>query len=75
MPVSEDEKNAVEGIVDIINGQIRQATVVYNRHAGVVAGKKENEKKYCRIMKKNYALIKYVYLCAHVNDKIDLIMM
>ncbi|MDR1340332.1 MAG: DUF6261 family protein [Prevotellaceae bacterium] len=40
MPVSEDEKTAVESIVDIINGQIRQATAVYNRHAGVLAGKK-----------------------------------
>jgi hypothetical protein len=43
MPVSEDEKNAVESIVDIINGQIRQATAVYNRHAGVVAGKKQGD--------------------------------
>jgi hypothetical protein len=44
MPVGEDEKTAVESIIDLINGQIRQATVVYNRHAGVIAGKKTGGK-------------------------------
>jgi hypothetical protein len=43
MPVNEDEKTAVESIVDLINGQIQQATVVYNRHAGVVAGKTKDD--------------------------------
>jgi hypothetical protein len=43
MPLSEEEKTAVESIIDIINGQIQQATVVYNRHAGVVAGKKKDD--------------------------------
>ncbi|MDR0726423.1 MAG: DUF6261 family protein [Prevotellaceae bacterium] len=43
MPLSEDEKTAVENIIDMINGQIQQATVVYNRHAGVVAGKKNDD--------------------------------
>jgi hypothetical protein len=52
MPVSEDEKNAVESIIDIINGQIRQATVVYNRHAGVVAGKRPEKRNGCTGVKK-----------------------
>jgi hypothetical protein len=41
MPVSDEEKTTVENIIDIINGHIQQATVVYNRHAGIVAGKKK----------------------------------
>jgi hypothetical protein len=32
MPISRCEKNAVESIIDIINSQIQQATIVYNRH-------------------------------------------
>jgi hypothetical protein len=43
MPLSDGEKNTVESIIDIINGQIRQATVIHNRHAGVVAGKKKDD--------------------------------
>lgn len=43
MPISDEEKTAVENIIDVINGHIRQATVVYNRHAGVVAGKKKDD--------------------------------
>ncbi|MDR1594386.1 MAG: DUF6261 family protein [Prevotellaceae bacterium] len=43
MPLSEEEKTAVENIIDLINGQIQQATLVYNRHAGVVAGKKKDD--------------------------------
>jgi hypothetical protein len=42
MPLSEEEKNAVESIIDIINSQIQQATIVYNRHAGVLAAKKKD---------------------------------
>lgn len=42
-PISEEERSALESIVDIINGQIQQATIVYNRHAGVLAGKKKDE--------------------------------
>jgi hypothetical protein len=45
MPISDAEKTAVENIIDLINGQIQQATLVYNRHAGVVAGKKKDEKE------------------------------
>jgi hypothetical protein len=40
MPISEYEKNAVESIIDIINSQIQQATVVYNRHVGIFVHKK-----------------------------------
>ena len=40
IPVSDGEQNAIESIIDIINGQIQQATG-YN--TGVVAGKKEGE--------------------------------
>jgi DNA replication initiation complex subunit (GINS family) len=43
-PLSDEERSALESIVDIINGQIQQITVVYNRHAGVIAKKKNNEK-------------------------------
>jgi hypothetical protein len=43
MPLNEEEKTAVESIIDFINGQIQQATVVYNRHAGIVAGKKKDD--------------------------------
>jgi predicted XRE-type DNA-binding protein len=42
MSINEDEKSAIENIIDIINGQIQQATVVYNRRAGIVAGKKKD---------------------------------
>jgi hypothetical protein len=42
MPLNEDEKAAVENIIDVINGQIQQATVIYNRHAGVATGKKKD---------------------------------
>jgi predicted RND superfamily exporter protein len=44
MPLNEEEKTAVEKIIDVINGQIQQATMVYNRHAGVIAAKKNDEK-------------------------------
>jgi hypothetical protein len=43
MPVDADAKAALEEIVGIINGRIHQYTVVYNRHAGVVSGKKKGE--------------------------------
>jgi hypothetical protein len=40
MPVTADEKTATENIIDIINAHIRQATTIYNRHAGILDGKK-----------------------------------
>jgi hypothetical protein len=43
MPISEAEKTAIENIIDVINGQIQQATIVYNRHVGVVAGRKKED--------------------------------
>jgi hypothetical protein len=43
MPLNEDEKASVESIIDVINGQIQQATIIYNRHAGVATGKKKDE--------------------------------
>jgi hypothetical protein len=42
MPLNGNETVAVENIINVINGQIRQAAVVYSRHAGVVAGKKKD---------------------------------
>jgi hypothetical protein len=46
MPVCKQKKTAIENIIDIINSQIQQATVVYNRHVGVLtAGKKKDEEK------------------------------
>ncbi|MDR2125609.1 MAG: DUF6261 family protein [Prevotellaceae bacterium] len=43
MPLTADETTAAESIIDVINAQIQQATVVYNRHAGVASGKKKEE--------------------------------
>jgi hypothetical protein len=45
MPLSEEEKTTIDSIVDIINAHIRQATVIYNRHAGIVASKKKDNEE------------------------------
>ena len=42
-PVSESERSAVESIIDIVNGHIRQATIVYNRHVGIVSARKQED--------------------------------
>ena len=42
-PLSESERAAVESIIDIVNGHIRQATIVYNRHVGIVSARKQGE--------------------------------
>jgi hypothetical protein len=44
VPLSDAEKIALENIIDVINAHIQQATVIYNRHAGVIAKKKNSEK-------------------------------
>jgi hypothetical protein len=41
IPINSEEKAALESIIDIINAQIKQATTVYNRHAGMQTGKKK----------------------------------
>jgi hypothetical protein len=43
MPLDADAKAALEEIAGIINGQIHQYAVAYNRHAGIVASKKKGE--------------------------------
>ncbi|MDR2423909.1 MAG: DUF6261 family protein [Prevotellaceae bacterium] len=43
MPVSAAELAAAEQIIDIVNGHIRQATIVYNRHIGAVSARKQND--------------------------------
>ncbi|MDR1879272.1 MAG: DUF6261 family protein [Bacteroidales bacterium] len=45
MPFDIDTQANLEKIVSIINGQIHQYTVAYNRHAGVVASKKKGEEE------------------------------
>jgi hypothetical protein len=45
VPLSNEEKTALENIIDVINAHIQQATVIYNRHAGVIAAKKNEENK------------------------------
>jgi hypothetical protein len=45
IPINHEEKTAVNNIIDIINAQIQQATVIYNRHAGVAASKKTDNEK------------------------------
>ncbi|MDR2563978.1 MAG: DUF6261 family protein [Prevotellaceae bacterium] len=42
MPISVEQLATVEQIIDIVNGHIRQATIVYNRHIGVVSARKQN---------------------------------
>ena len=42
-PLSEAERTAVESIIDIVNGHIRQATIVYNRHIGILSARKQGE--------------------------------
>ena len=43
IPLSEAERATVESIIDIVNGHIRQATIVYNRHVGIVSARKQGE--------------------------------
>jgi hypothetical protein len=43
IPLNSGEKTALENIIDAVNAQIQQATVIYNRHAGVIAAKKNDE--------------------------------
>ncbi|MDR0725216.1 MAG: DUF6261 family protein [Prevotellaceae bacterium] len=52
MPLSEEEKTAVENIIDIINSQIRQAMLVYSHRAGVVVEKKRRITKSQMLKKK-----------------------
>jgi hypothetical protein len=42
MPASAEELAAAEQIIDIVNGHIRQATTVYNRHIGIVSARKQD---------------------------------
>jgi hypothetical protein len=44
MSLDADTKAALDEIIRFINSQIHQYTVVYNRHAGVIASKKNNGK-------------------------------
>jgi hypothetical protein len=45
MPLDADAKAALEEIVGIVNGQIHQYTVAYNRHAGIAASKKKGDEE------------------------------
>jgi hypothetical protein len=44
MSLDSETKAAIDEIIGFVNGQIHQYTVVYRRHAGVVAKKKSGEK-------------------------------
>ncbi|MDR3268307.1 MAG: DUF6261 family protein [Tannerella sp.] len=37
MPIGKDEQMTLETLIDIINGQLEQAVIIYHRQAGVVA--------------------------------------
>lgn len=48
IPLTDEEKITLENLIDTINAQIQQATIIYNRHLGVLAAqkkKKEEEEK------------------------------
>jgi hypothetical protein len=44
MSFDTDTKTAIDEIIRFLNSQIHQYTIVYNRHAGIIASKKNNVK-------------------------------
>jgi hypothetical protein len=45
MPLTDEEKVTLESLIDTINAQIQQVTVIYNRHLGVIAAQKKKKEE------------------------------